>query len=180
MTMARIAAAVGCSAPALYGHFRNRDALLRAVHDAGFEQLVRDKVAVAAQTAGDPIGRLREGGRAYVAFALDNPALYHLMFNPPPLPEFAGNPFEHDAGMASLLLLRRAVEAAQAAGYLPAEDADRVAFILWSTVHGAVSLMLQNRAPHPAADRQALGWQVVDSAISLITSSRASGPSRDA
>lgn len=32
-----VAHAIGCTAPALYGHFRNKSALLRAVREEGFK-----------------------------------------------------------------------------------------------------------------------------------------------
>jgi AcrR family transcriptional regulator len=71
ITMGEVAAAAGCRAPALYHHFRNKDALLRAVHDEGFRRLDTEKLGVAARTEGDPLARLAEGGNAYVAFALE-------------------------------------------------------------------------------------------------------------
>ncbi|TFH85059.1 TetR/AcrR family transcriptional regulator [Billgrantia azerbaijanica] len=175
VTMAQVADAVGCSAPALYTHFRNRDALLRAVHDAGFEQLLRDKLAVAVRTQGDSFARLREGGLAYMAFALENPALYRLMFNPPPLPELEGNPFSGDVGLRSLELLENAVKAAQADGFLPDDEPAQIAFTLWSLVHGAASLMIQNRAPLTGCDPARTGREVVDTAMRLIASTRSKG-----
>jgi AcrR family transcriptional regulator len=173
ITMAQVAEVVGCSAPALYTHFRNRDALLRAVHDAGFEQLLQDKIAAAARTQGDSIARLREGGRAYVEFALENPMLYLLMFNPPPLLEFEDNPFSRDVGLNSLELLKDAVKAAQADGFLPQGDPAQIAFLLWSLVHGATSLVLQRRAPTADRDPARICRDVVDSAMDLIASTGA-------
>lgn len=147
--MQEVAAAVGCRAPALYNHFRNKDDLLRAVHDAGFERLHGEKLASAGRSAASGFERLRAGGIAYVRFALENPSLYRLMFAPPPSGDgsLAGNPFERDLGLKSLALLRASIVACQDEGYLPGQDPDLVAFTLWSVVHGAASLMLQNRSP---------------------------------
>ncbi|MEN3162637.1 TetR/AcrR family transcriptional regulator [Tistrella mobilis] len=168
LTMAEVAAAIGCSAPALYNHFRNRDALLRAVHDEGFRRLYDTKLAVAARTAGDAVARLREGGLAYLAFAAEHPALYRLMFAPPPLPDLAGDPFAADPGMTSLTLLRGAVEAVQAEGLLPGRDPGLVAFTLWSAVHGAASLIAAGRAPARGETAAALCRGVVDTIMGLI------------
>lgn len=82
--LAAVAQAIGCTAPALYGHFRNKCALLRAVRDEGFNRLYEVKAAVSERMPADPFGYLREGSYAYVRFALDNPTLYQLMFSPPP------------------------------------------------------------------------------------------------
>ena len=93
-----VAHAIGCTAPALYGHFRNKSALLRAVRDEGFNQLYREKLAVFQQMRGNPFGYLRDGSYAYVRFALENPTLYRLMFTPPPRLGVSDDPWSGEAG----------------------------------------------------------------------------------
>lgn len=134
------------------------------------------KLAVAARTAGDAFARLREGGLAYIRFALENPALYGLMFAPPPVESLSGNPFAEDLGLRSIGFLRGSIEACQAEGYLPGANPDRVAFTLWSAVHGAASLMLQNRVPSSEADREALATATVDTIMGLIAATRTRPP----
>lgn len=176
ITMADVAAAVGCRAPALYNHFRNKDALLRAVHDAGFVKLYDEKLAVAARTGGDAFARLREGGIAYLRFAAENPALYRLMFNAPPA-GLPGNPFETDIGMRLLGFLRASIVGCQSLGYLPGHDPDLVAFTLWSTVHGAASLTIQNRIPAAIGDQATLNAAIVDAVMAMIEATRPRTPS---
>lgn len=168
ITMKKIAEIIGCSAPALYNHFRNKDALLRAVHDGGFQKLIREKLAVSARTKGDGFARLREGGLAYIAFALENPALYQLMFNPPPALRKDMNPFESDPGMHALSLLQGAVRNAQKEGYLNGADPEHIAYTLWAAAHGTASLLLQNRAPVTADEPGRAGQLVIDSVMNLI------------
>ena len=179
LSMAKVAAAVGCSAPALYNHFRNKEDLLRAAHDAGFERLYATKLAVARDAAGDPLARLRLGGRAYLDFALENPALYALMFSPDAAAALRDNPFQGDLGRKSLDHLTAAVAACQRAGLLPGQEAQTVAFTLWSTVHGAASLMLQNRAPASATDRDRLADALVDTVMAMIAASPPPPPQSD-
>ncbi|MBP2311359.1 TetR/AcrR family transcriptional regulator [Azospirillum soli] len=176
ITMADVAAAVGCRAPALYNHFRNKDALLRAVHDAGFEKLYAEKLAVAANTGKDAIARLREGGMAYLRFALENPALYQLMFNAPPVAGLPDNPFATDIGLRLLGFLRASIAGCQALGYLPGREPDVVAFTLWSTVHGAASLMIGDRVPAGIGDRTALATATVDAVMDMIGATRPPAP----
>jgi AcrR family transcriptional regulator len=176
LTLARVAAAVGCRPPALYGHFRDKNALLRAVHDAGFARLYADKLDVGADTQGDALARLRQGGRAYVRFALENPALYRLMFDPPPGSGLDDAPFDSDVGLKSLGFLRAGIVAAQREGYLPGADPDAIAFTLWSAVHGAVSLLLQGRAPTTETDPMAAAGAVVDRVMAFIAATRAAPP----
>lgn len=172
ITLSQVAEAVGCRAPALYGHFRNRDDLLRRAHDAGFAMLYADKQIAAAATAGQPaVARLRAGGVAYVRFAVAHPGLYRLMFAPPPLAIVVGNPFESDVGRRCLDFLAESVAACQREGMLTGFSTERLAFVLWSAVHGAASLILQNRAPlashRPPAD-ETMARMAVDTVMDLI------------
>jgi len=173
ITLARIADAIGCRAPALYTHFAHKEALLRAVHDEGFQRLYAGKLASAAQSGGDAVMRLRLGGLAYVRFAFDHPGLYRLMFAPPQAG--GSNPFQDDPGRRCLTFLRASIIACQQEGWLPGQDADQLAFLFWSCVHGAVSLALIDRAPtllnsnpHPCAE------QAVDAMMAFVVASRPS------
>jgi AcrR family transcriptional regulator len=172
ITMKKIAEVIGCSAPALYNHFHNKESLLRAVHDAGFKKLIDEKLAVSARTEGDGFQRLREGGIAYIAFALENPAIYQLMFNPPSVLIDGESPFEGDLGMRALKLLEDAVCNAQDEGYLPGADPEHIAFTLWAAAHGAASLLLQNRSPIFTEETGQAGQLVIDSVMAMIASTR--------
>jgi len=176
LTLARVAAAVGCRPPALYGHFRDKNDLLRAVHDAGFAWLYAQKLDVGRTTQGNALARLREGGRAYIAFALENPALYRLMFDPPRDSGLDAAPFEGDVGLKSLGFLRAGIVAAQRDGYAPGMDPDQLAFTLWGTLHGAVSLLLQGRAPTVETESTVAANAVVDLMMAFIAATRAALP----
>src|SRR5690625_1859557 len=70
----------GVSQAAPYAHFKDKQALLAAVGTRGFNRLA-DYLS-RAEHAGAPSDRTRLLGRAYVAFALDHPMLFRLMFGP--------------------------------------------------------------------------------------------------
>lgn len=165
--LAAVAEAVGCTAPALYGHFRNKDALLRAVHDAGFRKLYEEKLALSKRLRSDPLVYLREGTRAYVQFAFNNPTLYRLMFSPPPGVAADEDPLSSDAGASVLELAVKAIKACQKQGFLPGMDPNRYAFTYWAAVHGAVTLALQNRAPGDEARFDA-ALVVIDTLLEII------------
>lgn len=178
LTLAQVAAAVGCRPPALYGHFRDKNALLRAVHDAGFAWLYAEKLDVGTDTKGNALARLREGGRAYARFALENPALYRLMFDPPPDSGLDDAPFDSDVGLRSLGFLRAGIVAAQQEGALSGADPDHIAFTLWSAVHGAVSLLQQGRAPTTETDPVVAVDAVIDTVMTWIETPRQPAPKR--
>src|SRR3954452_3650364 len=79
-SFAEAARRAGVSAAAPYRHFRDKDALLTEVARQGFERFA-DMLAK-AWNGGRPNGlsALEEMGRAYLAFARDEPAYYAAMF----------------------------------------------------------------------------------------------------
>lgn len=177
LTLAQVAAAVGCRAPALYAYFASKDALLRAVHDEGFRLLLQGKLALVARQARSPLERLHAGGLAYLRFAFEHPGLYRLMFAPPPVHGLPADAFAQDPGAQCLGLLRAAVLACQADGYLPQQDATQMAYTVWAAVHGAASLVLQGRAPVQAGqDPSAAVTGVVDVLMAFIERSRPALP----
>lgn len=87
MSIRKATRALNVSPGAAYRHFQDRDALLRAVAQRGFDRLAARFNAVApfdqdAQNATDARDRFHALGRAYVAFAKTNYGLWRLMFGP--------------------------------------------------------------------------------------------------
>ncbi|MGI3226463.1 TetR/AcrR family transcriptional regulator [Streptomyces sp. GTA36] len=72
--------AAGVGAPALYRHFGDKEGLLSAVVDHGWEKYLATKRDRAPGT--DPVQDLRDGWDTHVEFALHNPNLYRLMNSP--------------------------------------------------------------------------------------------------
>lgn len=79
LTVRRIAGAVEYTAPVVYQHFANKDALLVELARVGHERLHERLLAAGGDTAD---GRVLAAARAYLAFARDNPHLYRLMNDP--------------------------------------------------------------------------------------------------
>lgn len=72
--------AAGVAAPALYRLFGDKEGLLSAVVDHGFEQYLASKRV--ARPSADPVQDLRDGWDRHVAFAAQNPNYYRLMYSP--------------------------------------------------------------------------------------------------
>lgn len=136
LTLRQIAGAAGISAPAIYAHFADREAILVALAEQGWQQVVAD-----IRAAADPQAAARErllcGCRAYLAFAQQHPARYALMtetVGPTP------------AAREALGLLTRALAACQVdTGAHP--RAARIAAALSTALHGAAML---NRTDAPS------------------------------
>ena len=139
LTLRAAAREAGVSHMAPYRHFKDKDELLAAVAEEGFRELAAYIDTMAAS------GAPRASGIAYVNFALDNPALYRLMFGAGlPSPErFSG-------------LLAAGSEAFRHS--LPASGTDApdassseapAAIARWSIVHGLASLAIDGRVTLP-------------------------------
>jgi AcrR family transcriptional regulator len=140
-SMRRVAERIGYSATTLYRHFTDKDELLFAVVDQGFEQFGRALVDAAASTA-DPVERIAAIGRAYVRFGKRNPVYYELMFMQ--RGDYLTAPAK-DTGavkLDSFGVLRSTVEAAIASGAIPEGDPLAYANMLWAVVHGIVALTI--------------------------------------
>lgn len=142
VSLRAVARRAGVSAMAPYRHYPHKEALLAAVAVQGFVGL-RDVLRAADDAA--PAGQaLVEQAVAYVRYALENPALFRLMFGRRCLdthPELTA------AGEAAYAVL-----AARVAAGTPA-NADRDAHTLgcWSLVHGLASLFLDGRISEKTA-----------------------------
>lgn len=138
-TFAEAARWAGVSPAAPYRHFRDRDELLSNVALRGFQQF--EEVLTKAWNDGrpDPMTAIDRLGKAYLAFARNEPAYYSAMFE-------AGIPLDsnselRETGDRAFGVLRTAAE--QLAATLPAGSrppALMMALHIWATSHGIASL----------------------------------------
>jgi len=78
VSLRAICAAVGVKMPTLYHFFGNKQGLLDAVIERGFDLYLAEKSST--ESTGDPIQDIRAGWDAHVAFGLANPGFYTLMY----------------------------------------------------------------------------------------------------
>jgi AcrR family transcriptional regulator len=138
------ARAAGVSPAAPYHHFSDKKALLGAVAAQGFDALAAAmEKRIVKKT--DPNARLDASGVGYVTFALENPALFRLMFGNDEQQSSAANAPLREARDRAYGVLQTAVAATSAAG-----TADPfVCLRLWALVHGIATLILE-RCVNPA------------------------------
>jgi AcrR family transcriptional regulator len=135
-----IARRAGVSPTALYLQFPDRDSLVTAAVDAGFDTF-NAELTTAAAVPGSPEERLMAMGLAYLAFSEHRPALYAILFSARrPLVEKAPEVDRDRAfnGLVALLQLRSPSLNTDAAGEL--------AILIWSSLHGYA--MLRAVRPH--------------------------------
>ena len=142
LSLREVARAVGVSAPSVYRHFPDKEALMTALAEEGLKQL-----ATAQHEAADAAGGGEAGfaatGRAYVRFALANPALFRLIFTAPVIARYRQNNPKPDEAMSFLL----ANAAASVGADRESAEARGAAIQAWALVHGLAMLMLDGQLP---------------------------------
>jgi len=135
VSLRQIAAAAGYSPAGLYAHFRGRSGILDALADS-----VRRDLATALKRAvekeAEPVAQLVAAGLAYIAFALERPAEFEVLFRA----TRSRKRGRSDPGESSFDLLRRIVR--QAAPAASADDIDAACLGLWSAAHGLANLRI--------------------------------------
>jgi AcrR family transcriptional regulator len=140
-SLRKVAERIGYSPTTIYLYFRDKDDLLFNVVDEGFVRFGQQLVA-AAESQEDPWERIIALGRAYVAFGLQNPVYYQLMFMQRTDFLTQKQVGESQPRIASFQVLRQAVQQAIDAGILRPGDAENYSDVLWAMVHGMVSLAI--------------------------------------
>ena len=126
----------GVSPAAPYHHFADKQALLDAVAAEGFDALTSAMEERMAKKT-DPNTRLDASGVGYVVFAVDNPALFRLMFGGGEQ-QVSADAHLTDARSRAYGVLEAAVAATSPDGV-----ADPfVCLRLWALVHGIATLIL--------------------------------------
>ena len=133
ISLREIARCVGVSAPAVYHHFPDKASLLAALARVGQTQL-EEAAAAASDAAGGGQQGFLATGRAYVEFAVANPALFRLVMTLDP------SLSQQSKGSADLMV--------NAARFAP-EGVDVRTYSLqcWSLVHGLAMLFLDGQLP---------------------------------
>jgi AcrR family transcriptional regulator len=139
-TFAEAARAAGVSAAAPYRHFRDRDDLLASIAERGFERFEAHLATAWDDGRPDTVTAFERLGRAYLAFARDEPASYSAMFEAGLAP--ASHPGLALAGERAFAVIRAAAErlAALTPPGVPRPPAMMMALHIWSLSHGIASL----------------------------------------
>jgi len=155
-TFADAARAAGVSPAAPYRHFRDRDALLADVALRGFERFGASLECAWNDGKPHPFRALENVGRAYLAFARNEPALYAAMFEAQLPPDKTRELSQ--AGDQAFGILRQACEALCA--LMPPDKRPpsmMMSLHIWAMAHGVASLFARGdparrKLPMPPED----------------------------
>ncbi|MFO1381597.1 MAG: TetR/AcrR family transcriptional regulator [Chitinivorax sp.] len=143
VTMRRIADKIEYSATAIYSHFKDKDALIRAITYADFKALT-DKLHEVGDEL-NPVSRMRRIAHLYVDFGVNNPNQYRQIFMSSSGPlydeefreDVRGNP-DKDAYAWIIKVMSDALRRGSIA--IPEGKLELYAQTLWSAFHGIVAL----------------------------------------
>lgn len=151
--MRRVAKAVGITPMAVYRHFADRDSLVNALADAGFEELAARMKA--ATLPADPERRLMAILDLFLDFALEKPRLFELMF----LQRREGArqfPRDFTAGRSpTAKFSAEALEAGMKKGVFKKDDIWEIAFETGAMLQGLVMLYVGGRVGASEAEFRA-------------------------
>src|SRR5271165_2745825 len=139
LSVRRIAAAANVAPMGVYNHFESKFGIIEALFIQGFERL-REALASITDIE-DPYEALREGGRRYRTLALAHPMVYQIMFLRA-VPGFEPSDHALEVAGAAFANLVTAVRRAMAAGVIADGEPTETAQLIWSSIHGWVSLEL--------------------------------------
>lgn len=145
LSMRKIARAIDYSATSIYLHFDSKDALLHTLIDEGMMRLYRALEAAAAGYTEDPVARLEALCRRFIAFGLENPEYYEVMFLLHPEHMERYPPEKYRRARRNLDLIATTLSEGVARGLFEADDPRVAASAVWASLHGAVSLLLAER-----------------------------------
>ena len=160
-SLRKVAERIGYSPTTIYLYFRDKEDLLFTVVDEGFARFGQQLAAASASTE-DPWERIIALGRAYVAFGLQNPVYYQLMFMQRTDFLTHQQADKKQPRLATFLVLQQAVQQAVEAGVLRPGDAESYSDVLWALAHGMVSLAISLPAFYGAHIQQTMeiAWQM--------------------
>ena len=142
LTLKVLSDATGTSRSAIYKHFKNKDALIETIIENGFDKFDAETTQYLHDESKALIDKFYLTGKLYVEFAKRNPNLYRLLF---------GKKYAHireellsikDEDCSGFAALQKTIEDGQKQGTLKKDDSYKQAIVIWATMHGISSLII--------------------------------------
>ena len=166
----KIASKIEYSPGIIYLHYKDKNELLLALHDKAFECKMK-ALFYSVQHIADPLERLKATGESYLRYGIDNRQDYELMFVLSCTMEALAvkEEFWKD-GATAINMLKENVRACNDAGYFRRNiDLDEISLLLWSHVHGLVTLYNTDRLNiYDLEDKQAFMFRSMEVFFSLV------------
>lgn len=165
VSIRKIADLIEYSPTTVYLYFKDKDSILFSLHELGFQKMAEFNEGL--WEIKNPLLRLHKMGENYIKFGLSHPEFYDVMFiqRAPMVIVEQSVECEWKSGDVALGRLKDTIREAMDMGLIVKGNVDAVSMVIWSMVHGLVSLSIRNRfdkmvAPDMAIPMmtQALNW----------------------
>ena len=144
-TIRNIAEKIEYSPSTIYQHFKDKNEIFYTIHSEAFAELVR--YLNASEMHKNPMDQLIALGHIYIQFALENPELYDLMFIMEAPIDFLN--YLEDAnwieGKMAFDYLKSVIANCIQQGLIKETDMESLSYLIWSTVHGLVTISIRKR-----------------------------------
>jgi AcrR family transcriptional regulator len=173
LSMRKIAAAVGCSVSSIYLYFANKDQLVHALIDEGFQRWY-EVVVESASVPEPPLQRLELHCRRYISWGLQHPEYYEIMYmlHPPRMARFPKELFRRAA--RSMDILTNLVQECVPELRRSEEESRLRAHVVWAILHGFVTTILAERIDI-RLDREAYIETSIHAAVDTVRNLSAAG-----
>lgn len=160
-TLREIARRADVSHAAPYKHFPDKAALLAELALIGFDKLREALTTASSSQTTSPHSTMLQMAQAYVAFGVENPALYRLMFSAEA--NHSANVHLSDRALGVFNISREVLERGQALGLIRPRPILGQAAAWWAMIHGMTMLSIdQLLLP------QKVGTAPLESALSTL------------
>ena len=145
LSIRKVAKEIEYSPGTIYLYYKDKDALMLALHQDAFVR--KSGLFAPLMQISDPQARLEAMGRAYIHHALHSQADFHLMFvDTCPMTALRDEGSEWRSGNTAFgMLVATIQEGIDVRVFRSGINADSMAVVLWSMVHGCAMLILSQR-----------------------------------
>lgn len=155
LSLRKVAKKAGVSHSAPYAHFKDKQALIAAISIEGFKKLHVELQSTVEKYKANPDQLLLETAWVYFEFAMQESDTFKVMFSGI-LEKEKDYPDLVDVVQQTFQMVVNVVFTCQAEGILRAGDADLTSVVVWSQIHGLISLYLEGQISHTILDHYEL------------------------
>jgi len=159
-SLRQVAERIGYTPTTIYLYYKDKAELLHAVLDEGFAKFEQQMHAAEA-SSDEPVTCLINLGQAYLSFGLAQPTYYRVMFMQRSDYMLHPLPGEIAPRIAVLTGLATSIQNAIAVGAMKPGDSEIYASLLWSMMHGIVSLAITMPQMMPPERAQAVAHEMM-------------------
>jgi AcrR family transcriptional regulator len=144
-TLRNIAEKIDFSPSSIYQYFKDKNEIFHTIHSEAFTELLNKLKA--SEVHENPMDQLIALGDIYIRFAQENSELYDLMFIMEAPITFLKDLDDSNwtEGKMAFDYLKSVISNCIQKGFIHETDLDSLSYLIWSTVHGMVTLSIRKR-----------------------------------